>query len=188
MTLTRLPQNVWNAPKLRQRMEDEAGFECSWGIPDRKLYWISVPESDTLRGNIELRNFEPSLINFDPHDHQKGMALQLRQALQKEISFDGVWIVGWTHPPSVDSAIRIDGDNAWNRLIVAWLDKDADWQFTCEFDSPLWEMVQNGIVYYLEAIENSWHQWDENFGRKALKHNFEIKESEQKAATLESMN
>lgn len=184
----KLPENVWKSKVILNRLEAEARFESNFGFAEKKHYWFTVPEGDSKRGNIELRNFRPSEFDADPHPHQKGMAINLQSALQKEAGFDGVWIVGWTHPPSMAELIRIDGDNCWSRLVMIWLDEDADPKYTLESDIPIFEMIQNGIEYYLSLAHQAHEKWDEAYGKRAMKDDFQIKEGQMKKAALSTIN
>jgi len=183
-----LPSNLWNSPLIKQRLYQEAGFECSHGKPTMQHYWFIVPESDTKVDLIELKNYESSMLNLDPHPHQMGMAKELMIMLNKNIDHDGLWIVGWTHPPAGWEAIRVDGDNCWNRMVMIWLDEDGDIQFPVETDLPIYEIVSNGLEYYTELCETAWQTWDEAYGKKAQKQDFGLKDEQVTKKTLAALN
>lgn len=183
-----LPQNLWNSPIIRQRMAQEAAFECRHGIPTHAHYWFAVPEADTKIDLIELRNFTPSLMHIDPHEYQKGLAKELMIMLNRHIDHDGLWIVGWTHPPEMWESFKVDGDNAWGRMVMLFLDEDGDIQFCTETDLPVADIVASGMNYYVELCEKSWTAWNESFGKKAQKTDFALKEDQQTKKVLASIH
>lgn len=184
----KLPSNVWKSPLILQRLAQEAMFECNHGKATNPHYWFSVPESDTRVDLIELRNFTPNEMDIDPHPHQKGMSIDLMMRLNRHISHDGLWIVGWTHPPERWEAIKTDGDNCWNRMVMIWLDEDADIQFAVETDLPIADIVERGLDYYVEMSEKSWKSWNESFGKSAQKTDFALKDEQVTKKTLASLN
>lgn len=183
-----LPPNIWNAPAIRNRLLAEASFECDHGVSDKKIYWVVVPEADGKGGHIVLRNFEPKPFVPDPHEMQEMMATDLQMLLQKNLHHDGAWIVGWTHPPQASSFLHLEGgDNVWGRLIMIWLDEDADPKFTVESDHPVQDMVENGPKYYCGLAAQGYEMWDKEYGKKALKEDFGITSDQQTKAAQASM-
>ena len=146
-----LPENIWQSPVIRKRLEAEAAFECAHGSPQKPQYWICVPDATNIssRHNAVLKNYNAGVLDIDPHEMQQSFVQELRYRLQKEVGHDGVWIAGFTHPPATFEAIKVDGDNCWNRLVMIWLDGDCDPQFTVEFDRPFVELIQEGGHYLL---------------------------------------
>lgn len=183
-----LPERIWESAVIKRRLLQEAGFECRYGIPAKKNYWIVAPEADTKRGTVLLRNFKPTFLDIEPHDQQQQFAHMLQPLLQSKLGHDGLWIVGWTHPPSSGHAVRVDGDNVWGRLVMIWLDSDADPKFTAESDLPFYDMVSHGVEYYAGIAEQAWTQWNEMVGRAALKDDFGIKDEQQTKAALGSLH
>jgi len=182
-----LPENIWNSPVIRKRLAQEALFESNRGVSQLPHYWMTVPEGDSKAGNIVLKNYETSPFNIDPHILQQEFALGVRKGLQREEHRDGLWIAGWTHPPSHAHAIRVDGDNVWGRLIMIWLDEDADPQFTLESDMRFIEIVENGVGYYIRLAAEAFQTWDEHYGKKATKSDFALKEDQTSKAALEAL-
>ncbi len=183
-----LPQNLWNSLVIKKRLLQEAGFECRYGLPSKRHYWIVAPEADTKAGTILLRNFKPSFIDIEPHDSQQQFVMMLQPLLQHNVGHDGLWLVGWTHPPSTAQAVRVDGDNAWSRLVMIWLDQDGDPKFTAESDMPFYDMVKEGVNYYAGLAEQAYTQWLEMVGPAAIKDDFGIGEDQQRKAALEALN
>ncbi len=183
-----LPANLWKSPLILQRLAQEAEFECRYGKADKPHYWFAVPEADTKVDLIELKNYVETFTDIDPHPHQKGMARELMVMLNSNIDHDGLWIVGWTHPPPAWETIKVDGDNCWGRMLMIWLDEDGDIQFPFETDSPLFEIVEAGLDHYVEMCEKSWQAWNESFGREAQKKEFALKEEQLTKKTLESLH
>lgn len=190
-TLSRLPQNLWESPPLRRRLDQEAAFESSQGYAPVPQYYAAVPHTDSPSGSIELRNYDPEDARTpDPHELQIDFAQMYRQNLQRELHHDGVWIVGWTHPPRIQSKILMPDavdDNCFGRLIAIWLDADGDPQFTYETESEFADIIQNGGHYYLEQAERAWQMWNEDYGKKALKSDFGLTEGEQRKEVLEGL-
>lgn len=184
---TNLPQNLWKSPVIKARLDMEAAFECRHGISDKKHYWVLVPESDTRNGVVILKNFEPNLQDVEPHEMQQEFARQVQQMLQKEASFDGLWLVGYTHPPS-SYGVLTDTENCWNRLIAIWHDQDGDPQYTLESDLPFINQLQAGEMYYVELAHQSHKQWEKIYGRKAMKSDMLLEEGQTTKAALEALN
>lgn len=183
-----LPENIWNSPVIRKRLADEASFESNYGYSEKAQYWFSVPEGDSKRGNIVLKNYKPGVLDIDPHDIQQDFAYQLRKLLQQELHFDGVWIVGWTHPPSSGNVIRTDGDTVWARLVMIWLDEDADPHYTVESDIPFSAMLQGGIASYARLADEAHQTWARDYDKKARKEDFGLRENQQTKAALAALH
>lgn len=183
-----LPDNVWKSKALLRRLKAEAGFESNNGSPEKQHYWVLVPQADTRADEIILKNFEESPLDCLPHEIQQDMARQIRQELQRNQHYDGIWIVGWTHPPASWDVVRIDGDNCWGRLIMIWLDEDADPQYTVESDIHIATMVQNGIETYLNHAAEAHQRWLEEYGPKAMKNDMGIKEEQTVKETLSTIH
>ncbi len=184
----KLPANIWNSKAIRNRLFAEASFECAHGMPSKFHYWVVVPEGDTMRGQIVLKNYTASPLSIDPHEMQQEFARQVREVLQKELHHDGVWVVGWTHPPEAWEAVRIDGDNVWGRLIMIWLDEDADPQYTVESDLPFLAMVEAGIENYLGQAARAHEAWSKEYGKKAMKEDFGIKANQTTKEALATLH
>lgn len=182
-----LPSNLWKSPVILQRLFAESCFEGDHGISQKKHYWVVVPQSDTGQGVIELKNYKENLENIDPHEMQKQFVVELQKLLQRNAHFDGLWIVGYTHPPSVYGVLT-DTENCWNRLIMIWLDEDGDPQFTLESERPFIEQFSDGPDYWIEQAHNAYEAYKPIFGRKAMKDDMLLKEGvHQKKAALEAL-
>lgn len=186
--MTHLPSNIWKSKAIRTRLEQEARFESNHGRADKPHYWIIAPEGDSRRGEVVLSNFEESILDCEPHELQQDFARQIQKSVQKEAHFDGVWLVGWTHPPAGWDAIRVDGNNCWGRLIMIWLDEDADAQYTVESDIPFIQMVQAGVDNYITQAERAHHEYVAHYGKKAMKNDFGIKEDQTSKEALSTIH
>ena len=185
----RIPENIWNSPVIRQRLLLEAAYECdTHGAPQHPFYWFNVPEGDTKRGALDLRNFVPTPFHIDPHALQMDFAREIREHLQSEEHHDGLWIVGWTHQPPQYEAIRIDGDNTWCRMVMIWLDEDADPQYTLESEVPFFQMVENGTSYYVGLAAEAYEKWQEIYSSKNLIKDMELKDDQISKPALEALN
>lgn len=183
-----LPQNLYDSLVIKKRLLQEAGFECAHGVPHKRHYWIVAPEADTRLGDILLRNFKPSFIDIEPHDSQQQFANMLQAVLQHNLHHDGLWLVGWTHPPSTAHAVRVDGDNAWGRMVMIWLDSDGDPKFTAESDLPFFKMIGRGVEYYAGLADQAYEQWKEMAGPQAMKDDFGVREDQQTKAALKALH
>lgn len=182
-----LPNNLWKSPVIQERLMVEAAFEGDRGAPETPLFWVVVPQADTKDDQLVFSNFEPTLQRPLPHELQIDFAKGLQKDLQKEAGFDGLWVVGWTHPPSVMGVLK-DMDNCWNRLIFIWLDKDGDPQFTLESELAFVQIVQHGIEYYIGLAHDAHKQWKDLYSDKALKADMDLTEDQQRRAALEALN
>ena len=180
-----LPENIWDSPEIKTRLEQEAEFSEGWG---KKLYWVMVPEGNTGKGLVVKKNFTPNLIDIEPHPQQRQFAENLQSLLQRELHYDGLWIVGWTNPPATGSSLHVAGDNVWSRLFMIWLDEDADMHFTVESELPVIEILNHGEPHYVMKAEEAMEKWREEYGKKAMKDDFGISESQQTKKTLISLN
>jgi hypothetical protein len=182
-----LPENLWKSPFIKKRLDQEANFECAWGLPSKPHYWVQVPNADTKKGNVTLSNYEPSVENVNPHEIQQIFAKELHDFVMKEAHFDGLWIVGYTHPPSSYAALT-DTDNVWGRLIMIWCDEDGDPQYTAEFDRPFYEMLQDGILHFANQAHHAHLGFLDVCGKGMMKE-LSLKEGvHQHRAALESLN
>lgn len=182
-----LPENLWKSPVIQKRLAVEAGFECNGaGISEKKHYWCLVPFADSKDGVTVLRNYEKSLQDADPHEMQQEFARQVMTMLQREAGFDGLWLVGWTHPPS-SYEVLTDTGNCWARLIMIWHDSHGDPQYTVESDFPFVAMMEAGEAYYVGLAHDAHQQWKEVYGPKVLKADMGLKDHQVKSAALEAL-
>lgn len=179
---------LWKSPVIRKRLFQEASFESGdLGISDKPHYWCLVPFADSGTGVQVLQNYDSAdLKNCDPHPMQQNFADKVMRALQREASFGGLWLVGFTHPPSAYGVIT-DTENVWNRLICIWHDNEGDPQFTLETDLPFIQQVRSGEMYYVGLAHDAHQQWTEMYGRKAMKSDMMLKEGQTKAAAMEAL-
>lgn len=183
-----LPEHLWNSPVIKKRLFNEAGFESNNGAPHKVHYWVIAPEGNTKRGEVILKNFIPNFADIEPHEMQQEFARQVQKMLQSGAHHDGLWLVGWTHPPATGDVVRIDGSNCWDRLIMLWLDEDGDPKYTLESDIPFAEMMENGEAYYLGLAEQAHASWEEAYGKKAMKDDFAVTEDQQTKAALAALH
>lgn len=181
-----LPSNLWKSPVILKRLYAEACFECEWGVSEKKHYWCMVPMSDSKDGINVLKNYEDGISNADPHDMQQVFASKIMTELQQEAHFDGLWLVGFTHPPT-SYGVLTDTENCWSRWIAIWFDEDGDPQFTLESDLPFMNQVEMGAPYYVGLAQKSHAQWKEMYGRKAMKSDMILKEGQSSKAALEAL-
>lgn len=184
-----LPSNLWNSPAIRERLELEATFDCARGVSLKKHYWVIVPHADGEQGFIVLSNFDPNdPANMMPHEMQQQFAIEIQRMLQKEAHHDGLWVVGFTHPPSTYQVITDTGDNVWGRTICLWLDGDGDPQYTVESDIDFVQQIQNGVEYYANLANEAHEAWKEMYSMSVLKDDMGLKEENIVRPALETLN
>lgn len=188
MSKQEIPEAVYKSMVLRDRLNMEAGFEGKNGRASKPHFWVTAPEADSKRGCIVLKNFRESEFDIAPHPVQQQFARELQAHLQREHHHDGMWIVGWTHPPEFANLIRIDGDNVWGRLIMIFLDEDADPQFTTESERLIADMVEDGIIYYGNMASASWEEWQAEYSARNMKDDMGLKDNQMIKATLSSLH
>jgi len=181
-----LPSNLWKSPVIKRRLMTEACFECSHGISLKPFYWVIVPEADSKDGFHILQNYKASMIDVDPHDLQQDFAKGVQRELQQEACFDGLWLVGFTHPPS-SYGVMTDTENCWNRTIMIWHDEDGDPQYTLESDLPFIEQVQHGINYYVGLAHKAHDQWKQVYSPAVLKEDMQLNDSDTSKVALEAL-
>lgn len=181
-----LPDNLWKSPVIQARLYQEACFECQWGISEKPHYWVIVPYADSKAGTNVLKNYEAGLTNADPHEIQQEFARIIYDGLMREAHYDGLWLVGYTHPPSTYGAIT-ETDTVWGRLIAIWFDGHGDPQFTMESDLHIGQQLEAGEAYYVGLAMKSYEQWKEMFGPKAMKEDMMLHETQQRAEALEAL-
>ncbi len=181
-----LPSNLWNSPVIKKRLAQEAAFECAWGVPDKKQYWCMVPLADSKDGFTVLKNYGTNHMNADPHEMQQVFARKIMTELQQKAHFDGLWLVGFTHPPTTYQTLT-DTDNCWGRLIAIWFDEDGDPQYTLESDLPYIKQAEVGEQYYVGLANQAHDQWKAIYGKKAMKNDMMLKESQTSKAALEAL-
>lgn len=179
--------DLWKSPVIKKRLFQEACFEAdSNGLAEKQHYWCLVPQADTGTGTVVLKNYEEGLQNADPHVMQQNFAHNIMQALQKQAHFDGLWLVGFTHPPS-NYGVITDTENCWYRMICIWFDEEGDPQYTLESDLPFIMQLQSGEEYYVGLAHQAHEQWREIYGRKAMKRDMMLQDGQTKAAAMEAL-
>jgi len=165
-----LKSNIWDSPILKQRFAIEGAFEGANGFPNKANYYFLVPtpESPRSQAAIILQNYIENGYDVSPHELQIGFADELRYQLQKEVGHDGYWIVGWTHPP-VASPVLIDHDTVWGRLVIIWLDEDADPKISMDFERPFADLIGDGGRYFIQQAEKAYEIWAAEYGKKNIK-------------------
>lgn len=181
-----LPSELWKSPVIKKRLFAEASFECDHGISDKPYYWCMVPYADSKDGVLILKNYEDSPMNDDPHEMQQVFARKIMEELQQQAHFDGLWLVGFTHPPSTYETLT-DTGNCWARSIFIWFDEDGDPQYTLESDLPFINQVEMGEQYYVGLAQQAHDAWKEQYGKKAMKSDFMLKEGQSSRAALEAL-
>jgi hypothetical protein len=181
-----LPSELWNSPVIRKRLYAEACFETDLGISDKKFYWCMVPLADSKDGVQVLKNFEESLSHADPHEDQQAFAHKIMGELQQQAHFNGLWLVGFTHPPTTYGTIT-DTDNCWGRSIFIWFDEDGDPQYTLESDLPFIKQLAMGAQYYVGLAQQAHQSWKEMYGAAAMKQDMMLKEAQSSRAALEAL-
>lgn len=181
-----LPSELWNSPVIKKRLFAEASFETDHGISEKKFYWCMVPMADSKRGFQVLKNYETSHMNDDPHEMQQVFARKIMEDLQSQAHFDGLWLVGFTHPPTTYETLT-DTGNCWGRSIFIWFDQDGDPQYTLESDLPFIKQAEMGEQYYVGLAQKAHAEWKEIYGRGAMKNDMMLKEGQTKKAALEAL-
>lgn len=181
-----LPSELWRSPVIKHRLNLEASFECGLGISQKAHYWCMVPQADTKMGVQILKNYEEGLQHCDPHELQQAFAREVQKELQQHASNGGLWLVGFTHPPTTYGVIT-DTENCWGRLIAIWFDEDGDPQYTVESDRPFIKQAQMGSGYYVGLAAQAHGQWKEIYGAAELKRDMMLKEGQTKKAALEAL-
>lgn len=182
-----LPENIWRSPVIQKRLLLEANIDGGLGFPSKPQYYFLAPEGDTLRGEVALKNFKPDELNVIPHETQMEFTKLLRHTLQSQADNNGIWLVGWTHPPANDQAIRIDGDNVWGRLVMIWLDEDADPHYVIDSEFPVNTMIHNGTDYYVGLCERAHEKWREEYGKDVITMDMELSADNFKKAAIEAL-
>lgn len=181
-----LPSNLWKSPVIKARLQLEANFESNHGIAEKPFYWALVPYADSKDGFHVLQNYKEDLTHCDPHMMQQEFAKNLQRELQAEAHFDGMWLVGFTHPPTSYGTLT-DTENCWNRLICIWHDEDGDPQYTVESDLPFINQIQSGVEYYIGLAFQAHEQWKEIYSSVTLKEDMGLDEDQQTKAAQEAL-
>lgn len=182
------PSDLWKSTVIHNRLMAEAYFEsANHGKSEKKQFWFMAPQADSGKGHIGIRNYEGGGIqDVDPHEIQQKFAMDLMEKLMKEAHFDGLWLVGFTHPPTVYE-VMTDTENVWKRLVFLWLDSHGDPQYTVESDLPFIQQVQAGVDYYVGLAFQSHKSWLEEYGPKAMKSDMALKESQISSPAMEAL-
>lgn len=181
-----LPQNLWKSPVIKNRLIQEACFESNRGIAEKPHYWCMVPFADSGSGVQVLKNYKNELMDCDPHEMQQVFAKEIMENLQSKAHFDGLWLVGFTHPPTSYGVIT-DTENCWQRLIMIWHDEDGDPQYTLESDLDFIKQAEAGADYYVGLAYKAHEQWKAMYGRKAINHDMSLRGDQVKKAALEAL-
>lgn len=150
-------EQVYNSPLIKERLQLEAEVDGD-EAPSRPLYWATFQLPN--REIHTTQNFAASPLNALPHEMQMMFAKDMLKALNTEVRNEGAWIVGYTHPPAAGEILRVDGDNAWDRLFAIWLDKDGDPQFTVENIRWLFSAIlEAGVEFWVKQGAMCYEQW-----------------------------
>lgn len=150
-----------------ERLDQEAGLANDFEPPNPPK-WIGfglksneqhVIQSNYVRSLPRMQIVGDLTIDLDPSVEQFQFAMSLSYALNKEIAYDGSWLVAWTHPPHVAEALRVNPRLEWRRLVMIFLDKDGDPQFTVD-SVRIWpDVAASGILHFVDQCQQAIEQW-----------------------------
>lgn len=124
-------------------------------------YWVCFQRDSGL---FVSRMNEGNMVA--PAPDQQMFAQDLIKLLNREISHGGRWIIEWTHPGEFFgaeglSAVEACFTRTYERWVMMWMDEDGDIQFSIENEEPMWVIMANGPLQWVEQAEDGWKQWKE---------------------------
>lgn len=145
---------------LRERLDLEC--QMSDDMEPSSYSWYAVKITTCGKTVIE-RNFDPrdkSLYAVpDVPVDQMLWAEEACRVLNKECHHDGMWVVGFTHPPSLGDLVAVNKQEFWKRIVKVWLDADGDVSFTADCVDPWWAVAQQSTDHFINQSEQSWKHW-----------------------------
>lgn len=146
---------------LRERLDFEAAISSDFQPSCASWYALKMLGSGH---KIIERNYDPNLpIEHmpvaDPPPAQMVWADAICKLLNRECGHDGVWIVGFTHPPGFADLVRVNPRFNWLRVIKLWMDNDGDVAFTCDCIDPWDAVAAQAPEHFVEQAEEAWNRW-----------------------------
>ncbi len=133
---------------LDRRLIGEANFESG----EDTRFWVAKFRANGMP-EMKARGLNP------PVSYQV-MACDLGTALNDMIHHDGAWLVAWTDPlePTIEEAL-LGAEIVPQRMILLWIDDAGDPQFTIEIVERFADIVECGILHWVEQAEDGWKAW-----------------------------
>ena len=160
-----------------ERLDQEAAMDTDFQ-PPKPPKWLAFGMQDNgkiiIMSNYD-RSVRPSMgdtvFDNEPTAPQLAFGMDVLKGLNKEIAHNGSWLVAWTHPPHFSEYLRVNPQMEWKRLVMIFLDKDGDPQFTVDSVRPFWEQVQSGAHHFVDQCEQAIQEWKQQLQILDLKEN-----------------
>ena len=88
-------------------------------------------------------------------------AFNMALKINKEINHDGAWIIQLIK--SQQQPIVLKSEFAeYSSFLFIWMDRDGDCQFTVELDDSIKEIINAGIIHWIDQLEDAYILWKES--------------------------
>lgn len=77
-------------------------------------------------------------------------------ALNNKLHHDGAWCLVFTNPRAIDPPLM---KATYDRLVLIWMDKDGDVQFTNDHEAGIVHALEMGQDAWLNNCETAWQLW-----------------------------
>ncbi len=145
--MPKFDDELLNTPVLRQRLVSEATMNGGNGS-FRAMF--RLPSN----GNIHAVGVGATELAID----QRVFAEDMADVLNRNLSFGGAWIVGFTHP-AVVSVLNVLALPEYGRWFFLWCDEDGDPQFSIENDDPFTHTLMKGPDWWIESAADAHASW-----------------------------
>lgn len=95
----------------------------------------------------------------EPEAVQRLFTDDMAAALNQELAHDGAWVVLLTSPIMEEGGLVVSAEREYGRFCFIWMDKDGDIQFTIENEEPLWVVLAQQKLHWMEQAEQAWQAW-----------------------------
>lgn len=177
--MTKLTQGEQFSWLTCERLDQESALnsDIETPLPPRWLGFGMKPNKEVLiqsnynRSLPRVQMIADVTIDLDPSVEQFSFAMSLCTELNKEMHHNGAWLVAWTHPPHAAEALRVNPALEWRRLVMLFLDKDGDPQFTIDSVRPWPDIAVSGVHHFVDQAEQGIQMWREQMDALELKEN-----------------
>lgn len=146
----------------QKRLNLEAEADGDMPAPNPPL-WYAVMETEAGIQHVESHhvwNHHAMVVDRPrPLENQIVWAECLVRLLNKHVGFDGSWLVEFTHYPDLGTCLSVDPDLNWRRIVLIWMDKDGDVQFSSEITDPFVHVISTQPEHWIEQMTEAYENW-----------------------------
>ena len=127
---------------LYNRLHAEA-FQQSWAA--------------CLKLDGRVHTIEVDVHALSPTPEQAIFSRDMCEALDKELAYNGSWVVQWVKPMPVGNLLCNPPE--YSQVNFLWLDEDGDVQFTIEAEHNIITLLSSGKIHWMDQCNQGWEAW-----------------------------